>query len=109
MVGLSSAASAGACARTPATAAIGAAVYLGIKNGLEAPAPLEGYGYDPDKAPILPQRLADALDALEADTALREVLGERFVESFLAYKRNEVERFERFVTDWEFREYAYHL
>jgi glutamine synthetase len=92
-----------------ATAAIGAAVYLGIKNGLEAPAPLEGYGYDPEKAPILPQRLADALDALEADTALREVLGERFVESFVAYKRNEVERFERFVTDWEFREYAYHL
>jgi glutamine synthetase len=27
----------------------------------------------------------------------------------LAYKRNEIERFERFVTDWEFREYAYHL
>ena len=37
------------------------------------------------------------------------VLGEYFVGSFLAYKRNEVERFERFVTDWEFREYAYHL
>jgi hypothetical protein len=31
-----------------------------------------------------------------------------FVASFLAYKRNEIERFERFVTDWEFREYAYH-
>jgi glutamine synthetase len=28
---------------------------------------------------------------------------------FLAYKRNEIERFERYVTDWEFREYAYHL
>jgi glutamine synthetase len=37
------------------------------------------------------------------------VLGEFFVESFLTYKRNEVERFSRFVTDWEFREYAYHL
>ncbi len=92
-----------------ATAAIGAAAYLGIKNGLAAPAPLEGYGYDPDKAPRLPQRLGDALDALEADTELQEVLGERFVASFLAYKRNEVERFERHVTDWEFREYAYHL
>ena len=40
---------------------------------------------------------------------LAEVLGEYFVTSFLAYKRNEIERFERFVTDWEFREYAYHL
>ena len=29
--------------------------------------------------------------------------------SFVAYKRNETERFERFVTDWEYREYAYHL
>ena len=37
------------------------------------------------------------------------VLGECFVRSFLTYKRNEVERFERYVTDWEFREYAYHL
>jgi len=24
-------------------------------------------------------------------------------------ERNEIERCERFVTDWEFREYAYHL
>jgi glutamine synthetase len=37
------------------------------------------------------------------------VLGGYFVSSFLAYERNEIERFERFVTDWEFREYAYHL
>ena len=37
------------------------------------------------------------------------MLGEHFVTSFLTYKRNEVERFERHVTDWEFREYAYHL
>jgi hypothetical protein len=40
---------------------------------------------------------------------LAGVLGEYLVTSFLAYKRNEIERFERFVTDWEFREYAYHL
>jgi hypothetical protein len=70
---------------------------------------LEGYGYDPARAPILPIRLADALDALEADRELADVLGGYFVASFLAYKRNEIERFERFVTDWEFREYAYHL
>jgi glutamine synthetase len=92
-----------------AAAAVGAAAYLGVRDGLEPPEPLEGYGYDPSRAPILPQRLPDALDALEADSAVREVLGERFVSSFLAYKRNEVERFERHVTDWEFREYAYHL
>jgi glutamine synthetase len=92
-----------------AAAAVGAAVYLGVRDGLEPPEPLEGYGYDPSKAEVLPKRLPDALDALEADTALQDVLGRHFVTSFLAYKRNEVERFERHVTDWEFREYAYHL
>jgi glutamine synthetase len=91
------------------TAAIGAAAYLGIRDGLKPPAPLEGYGYDPEKSPMLPQRLTDALDALVADEELGEVLGREFVSSFVTYKRNEVERFERFVTDWEFREYAYHL
>ncbi len=90
-------------------AAIGAAAYLGVRDGLKPPAPLEGYGYDPEKSPLLPQRLTDALDALEGDVDLAEVLGADFVSSFVAYKRNEVERFERFVTDWEFREYAYHL
>lgn len=76
---------------------------------MEPQAELEGYGYDPAKADVLPARLADALDALEADREVCGVLGDYFVSSFLAYKRSEVERFERFVTDWEFREYAYHL
>ena len=90
-------------------AAVGAAIYVGIRDKAELPAPLEGYGYDPESAPMLPQTLAAALDALEADTVLTEALGEYFVTSFLTYKRNEIERFERFVTDWEFREYSYHL
>jgi glutamine synthetase len=58
---------------------------------------------------MLPQTLADALDALEADKALAGVLGEYFATSFVTYKRNEIERFNHYVTDWEFREYAYHL
>ena len=58
---------------------------------------------------MLPARLSDALGALESDEELADVLGRYFVDSFLAYKRNEIERFEHYVTDWEFREYAYHL
>jgi glutamine synthetase len=92
-----------------ALAAVGAAVYLGIQDKVEPPAKLEGYGYDPERSAILPMRLPAALDALEADKELAEVLGGYFVSSFVAYKRNEIERFERFVTDWEYREYAYHL
>jgi glutamine synthetase len=92
-----------------AMAALGAAVYLGIQDKAEPPDKLEGYGYDAGRSPVLPMRLGAALDALESDHELTEVLGEYFVTSFLTYKRNEIERFERFVTDWEFREYAYHL
>ena len=54
-------------------AAVAAAAYLGIRDKADLPAPLEGYGYDPKAAPMLPQTLPAALDALEADTALAEV------------------------------------
>lgn len=86
-----------------------AAALLGVRAGEEPPAPLEGYGYDTDRSALLPTTLSGALDALEADTALADVLGKEFTASFLTYKRNEVERFQRHVTDWEFTEYAYHL
>ena len=83
--------------------------YLGIRDDLRPSDPLVGYGYDPGKADKLPVDLSAALDALEADTELAELLGERFVRTFLTYKRDEIGRFRRFVTDWEFNEYAYHL
>lgn len=86
-----------------------AAALLGIQAGEEPPAPLEGYGYDTARSALLPTGLSAALDALEADTALTDVLGKHFTASYLSYKRNEVERFGRHVTDWEFTEYAYHL
>ncbi|MFE7273815.1 glutamine synthetase family protein [Streptomyces sp. NPDC057623] len=92
-----------------AIAATLAAALLGIRAGEEPPPPLEGYGYDTSRAATLPTGLSAALDALEADTDLAELLGKDFTASYLSYKRNEVERFQRHVTDWEFTEYAYHL
>ncbi|MEH0548439.1 glutamine synthetase family protein [Streptomyces sp. B21-105] len=86
-----------------------AAALLGVRAGEEPAAPLEGYGYDTARSALLPTGLPAALDALEADTALTDVLGKDFTASFLTYKRNEAERFGRHVTDWEFTEYAYHL
>jgi glutamine synthetase len=92
-----------------AVAAFLGAAYLGIRDKLEAPAKLEGYGYDTTKADMLPQDLATAINALEADHELADLLGPEFTKAFVAYKRNELERFGRWVTDWEFREYSYHL
>ena len=92
-----------------AVAALTAAALLGVRAGEEPPAPLEGYGYDAEKSPMLPATLPAALDALDADQELTDLLGKDFTASFLAYKRDEVERFQRHVTDWEFDEYSYHL
>ncbi|MFV0462542.1 MAG: glutamine synthetase family protein [Nostocoides sp.] len=86
-----------------------AGAYLGIREHIEPPAPLTGYGYDPSKAPKLPQTLGEALDALEADPAIREVMGPPLVAAFLTYKRDELDRFNHWITDWEFEEYTYHL
>ncbi|MFI0709796.1 glutamine synthetase family protein [Streptomyces inhibens] len=83
-----------------------AALALGIRGKLAPPAPLDGYGYRTDLAPKLPATLDAALDALTADTELTGLLGAGFTEAFLAYKRNESARFQQYVTDWEFREYA---
>ncbi|GAA4732903.1 glutamine synthetase family protein [Phytohabitans rumicis] len=92
-----------------AVAAVVAAIVLGVRAQARPPSPLQGYGYDRSRAALLPMNLTDALDALTADTALTEVLGKDFVTAFVSYKRDEIERFRRHVTDWEFGEYAYHL
>ncbi|PZT77591.1 MULTISPECIES: glutamine synthetase family protein [unclassified Streptomyces] len=86
-----------------------AAALLGIRAGQEPPAPLEGYGYDTSRSAVLPMSLPAALDALEADTELTGLLGKDFTAAYLTYKRDEVARFQRHVTDWEFTEYGYHL
>jgi glutamine synthetase len=92
-----------------APAAVLAAIYLGLKESLEPPAPLVGYGYDASAAEVLPQSLAEAVAALAADDALAEVLGPELVGAYLAMKQDELRRFSRHVTDWEFREYAFHI
>jgi glutamine synthetase len=86
-----------------------AAALLGIKEEAEPPEPLVGYGYDVTKADKLPGTLEAALDALEADEEFRASLGEPFIKAFLTYKRDEIERFHTWITDWEFHEYTYHL
>jgi glutamine synthetase len=86
-----------------------AAAYLGIRDALPAPDPLVGYGYDTSKADKLPGDLRSALEALESDTDFVSLMGAEFVKAFVTYKHNELERFDHWVTDWEFREYTYHL
>ena len=84
----------------------------GIRRRLKPPAPVSGDAYRADAAVIgapLPQTLDQALDALRADTLLREGLGEEIVETFLAIKDFEVARHRAWVSDWDIREYLHHL
>jgi glutamine synthetase len=86
-----------------------AGALLGIRNQIEPPEALVGYGYDPSRSEMLPQSLGQALDALDRDKEITDLLGTPFVTAFLAYKRDELQRFRSAVTDWEFREYATHI
>ncbi len=95
------------------TAAILAAGLDGIRRELDAPPPAVGYSYDDESQTVLPMSLAEALDALRADTALIEILGGSLVDVFEVMKRDEIERYTasvddpatRDVTAWEVKEY----
>jgi glutamine synthetase len=65
-----------------AIAALLAGAYIGIQQELSPPDPLEGYGYDPEKSPMLPSDLGTALTALEDDHEL--------IDAFLTHVRNGV-------------------
>jgi glutamine synthetase len=76
----------------------------GIARKLAAPAACEApYTADADK---LPATLAQALQALQADTALCDTFGQDFVNYFSQIKRQEIARYESAVdpVDWQRRE-----
>ena len=61
-----------------------------------------------DGAATVCRSLGAALEALEASTALPDMLGRDLVDAFLAVKRHEWRRFTEHVTDWELAEYLPH-
>lgn len=77
----------------------------GIDRQLDPGPPSVGVYEPPVERQLMPFSLSDALDALEADTVIRDQLGEQFMKAFVTLKRNEARRFSLAVTDWELREY----
>ena len=62
---------------------------------------------DPAPArPPLPHSLQEAIAALDTSEVLRRWLGPELVDTFIALKRSEIERFETAITDWELKEYV---
>ena len=92
--------------------AIAAALFAGLRGlreQLALPDPVEGDAYTQEQGNPLPASLTEALDALEADTYLRDAIGVPIVDTFLAMKRFEAERHRQWVSDWERDEYLHHL
>jgi glutamine synthetase len=72
----------------------------GIRRRLEPPAPSRGGTTATDYA-ALPASLDAALDALEQDAAIRDALGQEFIQVFLAVKRHEIAKARRVIADFD--------
>jgi glutamine synthetase len=82
----------------------------GLERKLEPPDPVSGdVSIGAPVGKPLPMSLGDSLAALQADARLCELLGEPFVNAYVAMKSAEIERFRVQVTEWELNEYAWHL
>jgi glutamine synthetase len=82
----------------------------GIEKGLTPPAAIEGNAYEkagPELA--LPDTLAAACAVLEESNTARALLGESFVDHFVATRRWEIQQFRSHVTDWEIARYLEHI
>jgi len=97
----------GGAASNPYLTAAGtlAAGLLGIEQQLELAPEVAGPSESDPALAKLPQSLDEALGGLEADGAMRDILGEDFVKLFTTVKRFELARFRAHVTDWERDEY----
>jgi glutamine synthetase len=85
-----------------ATAAVLQAARLGLVNNAAPPPAEEQDCLDHQSTERhVPTDLNQALNALEADTALVEAVGQELVAQFVAVKRAEWDKFTAAVTDWE--------
>lgn len=98
----------GSCNPYLATAAIMAAGMDGIDRKLDPGAPNNHNMYEYTQAQLkelninlLPQNLAEALDALAADEVICGALGSKLSQEFLSLKRMEWIEYCRHVSDWE--------
>lgn len=73
--------------------------YLGMREQLQPSAPCQHSSYDGDMG--VPRTLADALCLLDDCRALRELLGDTFVDAYVAVKTIENEEFNRVISAWE--------
>jgi len=74
--------------------------YIGMVEGIEASAPVQGRGYERRNL-RLPLTIEDALERMEISRALEQYLGKKFIAGYVATKRAEHENFKRVISSWE--------
>jgi glutamine synthetase len=72
----------------------------GIRNRIESPAPIQTNAYNLTDLPRIPKSLEEALDALQADEALLEVLPRDGVRTFVVDKQYEIAKAKTAVPDY---------
>ena len=84
-----------------ATAAVVAAGFAGIEEGLELEPAYEGNAYDDPDAARVPTSLAEALDLWRGSEFARTTFGDDVVEHYANMAAVELAAYGRAVTDWE--------
>ncbi|MBS7525115.1 glutamine synthetase [Fusibacter paucivorans] len=94
-----------------AMASILAAGLDGIMNKIEPPEVVttDLYRDISRQTQALPTTLSSSLDALEADDILLDSVGKELTDLFVKLKRKEATEYKKFVTDWEWMTYSYHV
>ncbi|MBY5162984.1 glutamine synthetase family protein [Salsipaludibacter albus] len=89
-----------------AAAAVLHAARLGVVDDLECPDAETGNCLDEVNTDRhVPESLGEALEALQADTALCDAMGDGFIDHFVHLKTTEWKKFMTHVTDWELDHY----
>lgn len=83
----------------------------GIEQQLAPPAAVEGNAYNlpESQAPILPRSLTEASERLRNSIFARKVLGEQFVDHYVATREWEINLAAKAVTEWEISRYLEHI
>ncbi|HWQ43100.1 MAG TPA: glutamine synthetase family protein [Desulfosporosinus sp.] len=83
----------------------------GIQNKIEPPEVIttDVYHDETRQQEVVPRSLFKALTLLEQDQWLCECISQELIDIFVNLKTREVDNFARFVTDWEWDTYSYHV
>jgi glutamine synthetase len=86
----------------------------GIREGIDPGNPQDDNLYELSDAErtlrgidFLPQNLAEAVDAFEADPFVEQVLGKELRDEFIRYKREEWEEYHQSISAWEVERYSH--